>query len=85
MSVNGGASFLYNELGGADAALTAAQSAGVAKLARDYPAVAGVWSKLKSADLAALNRELKSAGMSEIHLTLNAPPKDDSDDSDDVG
>jgi hypothetical protein len=50
------ASGLYGEIDSADAAPTAAQSAAVAKLARDYPAVMERWNKLKSADIAAINR-----------------------------
>jgi hypothetical protein len=85
MSVNGEASGLYGEIDSADAAPTAAQSAAVAKLARDDPAVTERWNKLKSADIAAINRELKAANLPEIQLSSKPAHEEDSDDSDDVG
>ena len=82
MSVNGEASGLYGEIDSADAAPTAAQSAALAKIARDYPAVMERWNKIKAADIAAINRELKSANLNEIQISAK-PQEDDSDDSDD--
>ena len=85
MSVNGEASGLYGQIDSADASPTAAQAAGVARIARDYPRVLERWNKLKSADLAAINRELKAAGMQEIQVSSRPAHEEDSDDFDDVG
>ena len=85
MSVNGEASGLYGEVDSADAAPTAAQSAAVAKIGRDYPAVMERWNKLKSADIAAVNLELKAANLTEIQLSSKPAHEEDSDDFDDVG
>jgi photosystem II stability/assembly factor-like uncharacterized protein len=84
-SVNGEASGLYGEIDSADVAPTAAQSAGVTKVVRDYPAVMDRWNKLKAADIAAINRELKAAQLTEIQFSSKPAPEEDSDDSDDVG
>jgi photosystem II stability/assembly factor-like uncharacterized protein len=84
-SVNGAASGLYGEVDSADAGLTAAQSAALAKLGRDYPAVMERWNKLKSADIAAINSELKAANLTEIQLSSKPDHEEDSDDFDDVG
>lgn len=85
MSVNGEAAMLYNALGGADAAPTAAQATGVAKTGRDYPGVLARWNKLKATDIAAINRELKAANLPEIQISSKPAREADSDDSDDVG
>jgi hypothetical protein len=85
MSVNGEAAGLYGEIDSADAAPTAAQSAALAKIARDYPAVTDRWNKLKSADIAAINRELKAANLTEIQISSKPAQEEDSDDSDDIG
>jgi len=83
-SVNGAASGLYGEVDSADAAPTAAQAAALAKIAHDLSGVMDRWDKLKG-DIAAINRELKAANLSEIQLSLKPAQEDDSDDSDDVG
>ena len=64
------ASGLYSEIDSADAAPTAAQSAALSKIARDYPAVMERWNKIKSADIAAINRELKSANLTRDSAQL---------------
>ena len=84
-SVNGEASGLYGEIDSADVAPTAAQSAGVTKVVRDYPAVMDRWNKLKAADIAVINRELKAAQLTEIQFSSKPAPEEDSDDSDDIG
>ena len=84
-SVNGEASTLYGEIGGPDAAPTVAQTAATAKLAREYPQVIERWSKLKTGDLAAVNRELKAANLSEIQVSSKPAHEEDADDFDDVG
>jgi photosystem II stability/assembly factor-like uncharacterized protein len=71
MSVNSQASALYGEIDSADAAPTAAQSAGMAKIGRDAPGVMERWSKLKD--------ELKAAN---ITFPVKPSNDDDSDDSD---
>jgi photosystem II stability/assembly factor-like uncharacterized protein len=74
-SVNGQASALYGEIDSADAGPTTAQSAALAKLAHDFPAVMDGWNKLKS--------ELMAA---DIQLNAKPAPEEDSDDfDDDVG
>jgi hypothetical protein len=83
--VNGEASGLYGEIDSADGALTVAQSAAMAKIARDYPAVMERWNKLKAADIAAINTELKAANLHEIQLSSKPAQEEDSDDFDDVG
>jgi len=84
-SVNGEASRLYSDVDSADAAPTVAQSAAVAKIARDYPALIERWNKLKAADIAAINRELKAAKLPEIHFSAKPAHEEDSDDFDDAG
>ncbi len=84
-SVNGGAMALYNDIDGADAAPTAAQSAALAKLAQQFPGVLERWTKLKATDIAAVNRELKAANLTEIQVSAKPQQEEDSDDSDDVG
>ena len=85
MSVNGEASGLYGEIDSADAAPTVAQTAALAKIAHDYPAVLDRWNKLKAADVAAVNIELKAANLHEIQLNAKPPHEEDDDDFDDVG
>jgi photosystem II stability/assembly factor-like uncharacterized protein len=85
-SVNGAASGLYSEVDSADAGLTVAQSSALAKTARDYPAVMERWNKLKSADVASINSELKAANLTEIQISSKPDHEEDSDDfDDDVG
>ena len=85
VSVNSGAQTLYNDIDGADAAPTAAQSAALAKLAQQAPGVIERWGKLKSADIAAVNRELKAANLSPIQVSAKPPQQEEDDDSDDIG
>jgi len=86
VSVNGEASTLYGEIDSADAAPTAAQSAALTKLALGYPVVMDRWNKMKAADIAAINRELKAANLTEIQVNARPAHEEDSDDfDDDVG
>jgi len=85
MSVNGEASGMYGEIDSADAAPTAAQSAALAKIGRDYPIVMERWNKLRAADIAAINRELKVANLPEIQISSTPAHEEDSDDFDDAG
>jgi len=82
-SVNGDASTMYGEIGGPDAAPTVAQAAATAKLAREFPAVMERWNKLKSGEVAAVNRELKAATLTEIQVSSKPAHEEDADDFDD--
>ena len=83
MSVNGTASMLYGAIGDSDAAPTAAQSAAVVQIGRDSAGVLARWSKLKTADIGAINRELKAANLSGIQPS-SKPPQDEDDGSYDL-
>ena len=65
---NGAVGTLYESIGQADAAPTAAQVSAVADTERDLSAVMKQWEQTKQSDLAALNRQLRSANLPEIHL-----------------
>ncbi|MGA3044321.1 MAG: glycoside hydrolase, partial [Bryobacteraceae bacterium] len=78
MSVNAELSGLYGEIDSADVAPSPAQTAAGAKLGRDFPVVMDRWNKLKSSDIAAINRELKAAGMSPIQLSTKPTPDEES-------
>lgn len=85
-SVNGDASNLYMEIDGADAAPTSAQAAAVARLSAALPVVLQRWEKLKSADIAAMNQELKAANKAEIQTGIKPSQEESNDDfDDDVG
>jgi photosystem II stability/assembly factor-like uncharacterized protein len=81
-AVNGRASGLYGEIDGADAAPTAAQEAAMAGISGDFPAVMERWDKLATADVPALNRQLKAAKLPEIRLEAKAAHEEEADDSD---
>ena len=81
-AVNGRASGLYGEIGSADAAPTAAQVTAMAALSRDFPAVMERWDKLTTADIPALNRQLKAAKLPEIRLDAKPAHDEEADDSD---
>ena len=83
-SVNGQASGLYGQLGGADVAPTIAQSSAISKIGRDAPIAIGAWEKLRTGEIEPLNQELKSAGLPAILIAPPAAQPDDSDDSDDI-
>jgi hypothetical protein len=44
--------------------------------------VSKLWKQLKSVDLPELNKQLRGANLSEIHLEPEKPEQDDSDDID---
>ena len=85
ISMNSESTFLYGAIDSADAGPTAAQSAAIAKLGRDYPAALDRWNKLKSGDIAGVNAELKSANMTEIQVSTKPAQEEEADDSDDIG
>jgi photosystem II stability/assembly factor-like uncharacterized protein len=59
---------LYSELDRSDAAPTAAQLAAIDAVEKDCAAILKLWKEFQSADLPALNRQLKSAGLKELQL-----------------
>ena len=64
---------LYGELDRADAAPTDAQLAAMDTTEKDFFAVLKVWQGFQAADLPALNRQLRSAGLTELHLEVTTP------------
>jgi photosystem II stability/assembly factor-like uncharacterized protein len=64
---------LYTSVGQADAAPTTAQINAAADTERDLSALMKRWEEIKNTDLAALNRQLKSSNLPEIHLDSKAP------------
>ncbi len=64
--VNGEAGTLYGQVDSADAAPTTAQTAAAAAVERDFTGVMKLWTRLLAVDLAALNRQLGSAGLPEV-------------------
>jgi photosystem II stability/assembly factor-like uncharacterized protein len=67
----------YGEIGRADAAPTAAQREAAAKIARDAAAAMKRWERLKAADLPALDRRLRDAGLPEIHPEAKPQTEDE--------
>jgi hypothetical protein len=59
---------LYGELDRTDSAPTAAQLAAIDATEKDSSAVLKLWQEFQAADVPALNRQLKSAGLAELHL-----------------
>jgi photosystem II stability/assembly factor-like uncharacterized protein len=59
---------LYGELDRSDVAPTAAQLAAIDAAEKDWAAIFKIWRDFQSADLPALNRQLKSAGLTELQL-----------------
>jgi photosystem II stability/assembly factor-like uncharacterized protein len=64
---------LYTSVGQADAAPTTAQINAAVDTERDLSALRKRWEEIKNSDLPALNRQLKSANLPEIHLESKAP------------
>jgi photosystem II stability/assembly factor-like uncharacterized protein len=64
---------LYTSVGQADAAPTTAQINAAVDTERDLSALTKRWEEIKNSDLPALNRQLKSANLPEIHLESKAP------------
>jgi len=63
---------LYDSVGQADAAPTAAQIGALADSERDLSATMTRWEEIKKSDLPTLNRQLKGAKLPEIHLESTA-------------
>jgi photosystem II stability/assembly factor-like uncharacterized protein len=64
---------LYTSVGQADAAPTTAQINAAVDAERDLSALTKRWEEIKNSDLPALNRQLKSFNLPEIHLESKAP------------
>jgi photosystem II stability/assembly factor-like uncharacterized protein len=64
---------LYTGVGQADAAPTTAQINAAADTERDLSGLMKRWEEIKNTDLPALNRQLKSASLPDIHLESKAP------------
>jgi photosystem II stability/assembly factor-like uncharacterized protein len=77
---NAAIGMLYGGVGQADAAPTAAQISASADAERDLSALLKRWEDVKQTDLPALNRQLKSAGLTEISLESKAPVDEGGDD-----
>ena len=71
---------LYESVGQADAAPTAAQTSAAADAERDLSAVLKQWEGVKQDDLPALNRQLGSAKLPELSLESKAPTEESGTD-----
>ncbi len=71
---------LYAEIDRADAAPTPAQSQALASIERDFASTIKRWDSLRSSDIPALNRQLKSASLPELHLESNIQPAEEAGD-----
>ncbi|MBV9181097.1 MAG: hypothetical protein JO356_07285, partial [Acidobacteria bacterium] len=69
---NGDALNLYKEIARSDAPLTTAQSEAARGLAHRLEAALAIWKDFKAKDLAALNRQLTSAGQPPIEAKPEA-------------
>ena len=66
---------LYGELDRADSAPTAAQLAAIDATEKDFSAVLKLWREFQATDVPALNRQLKSAGLTELRLEAALPSR----------
>jgi hypothetical protein len=80
--VNRQVSALYGDVDSADAAPTAAQIAAMAVIRADFSGAEARWRALRSTEIPALNRELNSAKLLEIHIDEKLAPSEDDDDQD---
>ena len=71
---------LYSQVGGADVAPTASQTAALSALEKDYAFVMGRWKAIKSKDLPALNHQLGGGGLPEIKPKAEPAPASESED-----
>jgi photosystem II stability/assembly factor-like uncharacterized protein len=78
--VNGQVAILYGQLWQADAEPTAAQSEAVATAEHDAVDVVQRWNALKTEDLPALNRALRSANLPEVKIEADARTEEESVD-----
>ena len=64
---------LYGELDRSDAAPTAAQLAAIEATGKDFSEVLKLWQEFQATEVPALNRQLKAAGLTELHLEATPP------------
>jgi hypothetical protein len=74
--VNGQASTVYAQLWPVESEPTLAQMEALKIIERDHGDVMKRWNEFKSADLPALNRQLREAGLSEINLQSSLSSED---------
>jgi hypothetical protein len=71
---------LYSEIDRADAIPTPAQSHALATIEHDFGSTIRRWEALRSSDIPALNRLLKSASLPELHVESNMQPAEEAGD-----
>jgi photosystem II stability/assembly factor-like uncharacterized protein len=77
---NGEVSALYGEVGRGDATPTAAQTSALGEVEKEVASVSAAWKQLKASDIPALNRQLRDAQLTEIHLESKSADQNDSED-----
>jgi photosystem II stability/assembly factor-like uncharacterized protein len=75
--VSGNIAALYAEIDRADAAPTPAQSQALATIEKDFAASAQRWDAIRSSDIPALNRQLKSSSLPGLNAESNAKPQEE--------
>ena len=80
--VNGRVYALYGDVDSADAAPTTALVAAMDKMRHNFRVAMARWSALEETEIAALNRELVRAKLSEIQLHQTPTDQEDEDDQD---
>jgi photosystem II stability/assembly factor-like uncharacterized protein len=70
---------LYGQVGSADTAPTATQTAALAAVEKEYAQVMARWKAVKSTDLPTLNRQLSGAGFAVIELKAEPEPASESE------
>ena len=74
--LNGQASTVYTQLWPVESEPTLAQTEALKIIERDHADVMKRWNELKTADLPALNQQLREAGLSEINLQSSLSSED---------
>jgi len=77
--VSGDIAPLYAEVDRVDAEPTPAQVQALATIERDFAAAMKRWEALKSSDIPALNRQLKSANLPELRVEANLQPTEEAE------
>jgi photosystem II stability/assembly factor-like uncharacterized protein len=77
--VNGEVSALYGALDRADATPTVVQAAAMIAAEHDFEAAMKQWEALKKSSIPALNRQLRGAGLTEIHIESSKPAEEEPD------
>ncbi len=78
--VGGEVGALYSQIEAADASPTTSQTSAASAVANDFSDVMARWNKLKNTDLPALNHQLSSAGLPEVHLRAESQPATEQED-----